>query len=163
MNYGEIARWSVVASSLAFAIVLIWGMRRFAIPAIAAANEAKNLELAHAEARLTEIRLQVERLRGSSADAESDAAAIRARGEEQARRESAAALEEARSGGERVLRNAHGELERARAAASESLRNEFLEKALARARDEAAKRVTPGVNSELVDRFVNTLGHGGLN
>ena len=163
MNYGEIARWSVVASSLAFAIVLIWGMRKFAIPAIAAANEAKNQELAQAEARLAEIRSHVERLRGSSADAESDAAAIRARGEEQAQREAEAALAEARSAGERALRNAQGELERARAAARQSLQNELLEKALARARGEAAKRVTPAVNSELVDRFVNTLGHGGLN
>lgn len=163
MNYEAIAVWSQVISSILFLAVLIWMFVKLIIPLVMTAQKNKNDEIARAEQRRDAAKARLEELRSSTGDADADAAAIKERAGAQAEREVQSAVAEAAAAGERALRNAQGELERARAAASESLRNEFLEKALARARDEAAKRVTAGVNSELVDRFVNTLGHGGLN
>ncbi|MFN2527777.1 MAG: hypothetical protein ABR584_03575 [Candidatus Baltobacteraceae bacterium] len=163
MNYGEIARWSVVASSIAFALVLIWGFRKLAVPAIAASNEAKNQEIAQTEKRLAGMKAQVEELKGNLASADSDASAIRARGEEQAEREREAALAEAKAAGERALRSAEGELERARIAAREQLRDEFASKALHSARTQAAQKASPVVNQQLVGRFIESIDHGGLN
>lgn len=158
MNYGEIARWSVVASSIAFAVVLIWGFRKLGVPAIAKAQEAKNQEIAAAEARVQRMKAQVEGLQGQLASADSDAAAIRQRAEEQAQRERVAMLEEAKRSGERVVQNAEGELTRARAAARVALRNELVSSALELARKEASARIDESVNAQLVDRFMRSIG-----
>ena len=163
MNYGEIARWSVVASSIAFAIVLIWGFRKLGVPAIAASNEAKNQEIVQAEARLSQMKAQAEQLKGSLASADSDATAIRARAEEQAQREREAALAEAQAAGERALRNAEGELDRARVSAREQLREELLSKALQSARTQAVQKSDRAVNQQLVERFIDSIERGGLN
>lgn len=163
MNYEAIATWSQVVSSVLFMAVLVWMFVKLIIPLVMTAQKNKNDEIARAEERRDAAKARLSELRASTGDADADATAIKERAVAQAERELQAAVAEAGDAGERALRNAQGELERARAAARQSLQNEFLEKALARARGEAAKRVTPAVNSELVDRFVNTLGHGGLN
>ena len=163
MNYAEIARWSVVASSVIFGIMLVWGFRKFAVPMITASAKAKNEEIGTAERHLQEMRAKVDQLRAHVADADADAASIRARGTEQARREHDLIVSEAEAAGERALRNASGELERARAAAREQLREELLEKALQSARQEAQTRVTPSVNAQLLDRFIGSIERGGLN
>ena len=163
MNYAEIARWSVVASSIAFAIVAVWGFRKLAIPAIAASSEAKNNELAVAEARLEKMRAKVVALQAALATADAEAASIRTRAQEQSERERAAALEESKVAGERVIRNAQGELDRARAAAGEALRDEFLQRALEEARTQATHKADASVNARLLDRFIESIQHGGLN
>lgn len=163
MNYAEIARWSIIASSIAFAIVVVWGFRKLGVPAIAASNAAKNEEIAQSERRLEAMKAKVAALQTDFASADADAAAIRARAQEQAKRENDAAVQEAKAGGERVLQNAQGELERSRTAARETLRHDLLEKALQAARTEAAKRADPALNARLLDRFIDSLHHGGLN
>lgn len=163
MNYAEIARWSIIASSIAFAVILVWGFRKLGVPAIAASNDAKNREIAQSEQRLAAIKARVAAQQADFASADSDAAAIRARAQEQANREHDAALQEAKAGGERVVQNARGELERSRAAARDALRDELLAKALHEARAQAAKRADPAVNARLLDRFIDSLDRGGLN
>lgn len=163
MNYEAIAVWSQVVSSFLFMAVLVWMFVKFLIPVVMTAQKNKNEEIARAEQHRDAARARLEELRASVGAATADAGAIKERATSQAQRELESAVAEAKAAGERALRNAEGELERARAAARESLRNEFLDKALVRARQEAAKRVTPGVNSQLVDRFVNSLDRGGLN
>ncbi|MDQ6931435.1 MAG: hypothetical protein M3126_12300 [Candidatus Eremiobacteraeota bacterium] len=163
MNYAEIARWSIIASSIAFAVILVWGFRKLGVPAIAASNDAKNREIAASEQRLAAIKARVAAQQADFASADSDAAAIRARAQEQANREHDAALQEATAGGERVVQNARGELERSRAAARDILRDELLAKALHEARAQAAKRADSAVNARLLDRFIDSLDRGGLN
>ena len=163
MNYGEVARWSVVASSFFFAILIIWGFRKLAIPAISAAQEAKNQEIAMAEMRLQQMKAQVAELQSHLASADADAQAIRGRSQEQARRERDAALQEAKLAGERALHSAQGELERARIAAREILRDELASKALQVARSQAAAKSDSSVNAKLLDRFIDTIERGALN
>lgn len=163
MSYGEIARWSVVASSLFFAILIVWGFRKLAIPAITAAQEAKNQEIAMAELRLQQMKVKAEELRAQLASADLDAQAIRQRSREQAQREREAAVQEAKLAGERALRNAEGELGRARIAAGEALREDLLNKALQLARTGAAEKSDRAVNAKLVDRFIDTIERGALN
>ena len=163
MNYEAIAIWSQVASSILFLVVLVWMFRKFIIPVVMTAQKNKNEEIARAEQRRDAAKVKLEELRATIGNADEDAEAIKQRAVAQAERELAAAVAEAKAAGERALHNAQGELDRARAAARETLRNEFVDKALVRAREEAAKRVTPAVNAQLVDRFVETLERGGLN
>lgn len=163
MNYEAIAIWSQVASSILFLVVLVWMFRKFIIPVVMTAQKNKNEEIARAEQRRDAAKVKLEELRATIGNADEDAEAIKQRAVAQAERELAVAVAEAKAAGERALHNAQGELDRARAAARETLRNEFVDKALVRAREEAAKRVTPAVNAQLVDRFVETLERGGLN
>lgn len=163
MNYEAIAVWSQVVSSVLFMAVLVWMFVKLIIPLVMTAQTNKNEEIARAEARRDAAKTRLEELRAHTGNADADAAAIKERASAQGQRELQTALAEAKEAGERALRNAAGELDRARAAAREALRNELLDKALTRAREEASKRVTPSVNAALVERFVNSIDHGGLN
>jgi len=157
MNYDEIAKWSQIISALLFMVVLVWLWARFIQPAIIAAQQNKNKQIAEAERHRDEAKAALEALRNEIDTAKHDAQLIRQRADVQAKRESDATVSEAREAGERSLRNAQGELERARAAAREQFRDRLANEALALARKEAATRVDAGMNAKLVDRFVASL------
>lgn len=159
LNYEEIAKWSDIVSAILFIAVLVWLWVKFIQPAIVAAQQNKNKQLAEAERHRDEAKAALEALRTEIAGAERDAAMIRQRAEEQAKREAEAIVAETRETGERTLRSAQGELTRARAAARDSLRDQFAEAALALARKEAAARVDSGMNAKLVERFVTSLSN----
>ncbi|MBV9270248.1 MAG: hypothetical protein JO165_04085 [Candidatus Eremiobacteraeota bacterium] len=161
--WAEIARWSVVASSVIFAMFLVWMFRKFIVPAIEAAQRAKNEEIAAAERHLADANERCAQLEAEVARADSDAAAIRRRGEEQGGVEYQATVREATEAGERALRNAGGELDRARAVAREQLRTKLVERALDIADARAAERVDANVNERLIKEFVNSLQRGGSN
>lgn len=163
MNYEAIALWSQVISSVLFLVVLIWMFNKFAIPAVLKAQQSKNDEIARTEQHRDQAKAAVAVLKMEMGEAEHDASAILERAKAQAEREHETAVEEAKAAGERALRSAAGELERAREAARVRLRNELAEKALELARGDARKRLTPDLNAQLVDRFIATLDHGGLN
>ena len=163
MDYVEIAKWSQVISSVLFICVLVYLWVKFIQPAIEAAQQNKNKQIAETERHRDEAKAAVETLHGEIDSAKRDAELIRGRAEEQAKHEAEAIVSETRQAGERALRNAQGELERARAAARQQLRDEMAEKALVLARKEAEERVDGNVNAQLVQRFVVSLEHGGRN
>jgi|SRR5947209_1822131 len=156
----QVALWSQVAGSVAFLIVLILMFRKYMIPAVLANQAARNAQLAEAEARRVRVQTEAAQARGEIEAADRDAAEIRNRVARVTERDRAHALDEAKAEGERLVRNAEGELERARLAARDRLRIELIEKALAKARAQAAGRVSDGVNKALVDATVDDLARG---
>ncbi|HEY6237515.1 MAG TPA: ATP synthase F0 subunit B [Candidatus Elarobacter sp.] len=156
----QIALWSQVAGSVAFLIVLILLFRKYLIPAVDANEKARNAQLAEAEARRTRIQTEAAQARGEIEVADRDAAEIRTRVVRVIERDHAHAVAEATAEGERLVRNAEGELERARLAARDRLRIELIEKALAKARAQAAGRVSDAVDKALVDKTVADLARG---
>ncbi|MGZ3498249.1 MAG: F0F1 ATP synthase subunit B family protein [Vulcanimicrobiaceae bacterium] len=162
MNYTEIAIWSQVASAVLFiaAMVVIW--IKYIQPAVLAAQENHNKQIAEAERHRDEAKAILDSLQGEIEAAQRDAASIKERAQTQAEREREAAIAEAKAAGERALRNAQAELDRSRAAARVQLRHELLDKALDLARKEAAERVDATVNAKLVDEFVHYLERGAL-
>ena len=156
----QIALWSQVAGSVAFLIVLILLFRKYLVPAVDANEKARNAQLAEAEARRTRIQTEAAQARGEIEAADRDAAEIRTRVVRVIERDHAHAVEEAKAEGERLVRNAEGELERARLAARDRLRIELIEKALAKARTQAAGRVSDAVDKALVDKTVADLARG---
>ncbi|MBC5815830.1 MAG: hypothetical protein GIW97_04735 [Candidatus Eremiobacteraeota bacterium] len=163
MNYEAIAVWSQVVSSILFLIVLIWMFNKFAIPAVLKAQQSKNEEIARTEQHRDQAKATADTLRLQMGAAQVDAKAILERAKEQGKREHETVVEQAKAAGERALHNAAGELDRAREAARVQLRNELAQKALELARSDARTRVTPGVNAQLVERFTQSIEHGGLN
>lgn len=163
MDYVEIAKWSQIISSILFLCVLVYLWLKFIQPAIEAAQQNKNKQIAEAERHRDEAKGAVQSLQGEIEGAKRDAELIRQRAETQAKHEADAIVMESQQAGERALRNAQGELERARAAAREQLRNEFAERALTLARQEAEQKVDGNINAQLVQRFVASLEHGGGN
>lgn len=161
--WAEIARWSVVASSIIFAVFIVWMFRKFIVPAIDAAQRAKNEEIALAERHLADAKERVVQLQTEVARADSDAAAIRRRGEEQGTVEYQATVRDARDAGERALRNAGGELDRARAAGREKFRTKLVDRALEVASTRATERVDGAVNQRLVEGFMHSLERGAGN
>ncbi len=157
MNYEEISKWSDIVSALLFMGVLVWLWVKFIAPAVFAAQENSNRQIAEAERHRDEAKAALEALRSEIESAKHDAQLIAARASDQAQRESETQLREAREAGERVLRNAGGELDRARAQARETLRDELAEKALTSARARARQLVDSRMNSELAQRFVADL------
>ncbi|MDQ6822922.1 MAG: hypothetical protein M3Z07_00275 [Candidatus Eremiobacteraeota bacterium] len=160
MNYELIALYSQVIGALFFAVAMIFIWTKFVQPAVIAAQAASNRQIAEAERRRDEAKVALDSLQGEIGAAETDAAAIKARAGASARIEIEKATREARESGERSLRNAQGELARSRIAARERMRDEMLDAALALARGEAAARITPEVNTRLVDTFVKSLERG---
>jgi F-type H+-transporting ATPase subunit b len=156
----QVALWSQVAGSVAFLIVLILLFRKYLIPAVQANQKARNAQLAEAEARRTRIQTEASQARGEIEAADRDAAEIRNRVARVVERDHAHAVDEAKAEGERLVRNAEGELERARLAARDRLRVELIEKALAKARAQAAGRVSDAVNTALVETTVADLARG---
>jgi F-type H+-transporting ATPase subunit b len=158
--FEQIALWSQVAGSVAFAIVLVLMFRKYLIPAVKANQDARNAQLADAEARRARIQAEAGKARGEIEAADRDAAEIRSRVERVTERDRTHMLDEAKAEGERLVRNAEGELERARLAARDRLRVELIEKALAKARADAAGRVSGAVNQALVEATVADLTRG---
>lgn len=155
--YAQIALWSQVASSVLFLGVLAWLWFKFLQPAILAAQERYNKQVAEAERHRDEAKAALDLLQNEIDGAARDAAAIKARADAQAVREHDATVAEAREAGERTLRDAQAEFARTLAAARERLREELLDKALAAARQEAARRVDASIDARLVDVFVGSL------
>jgi F-type H+-transporting ATPase subunit b len=163
VNYEEIAKWSQIISALFFYAVIAWLWFKFISPALQTAQASKNKQIAEAERHRDEAKAALEALRHEIEGAKHDAGLIRARADEQARREASTIVEESREAGERALRNAQGELDRARAAARAGLRTEFVDKALALARADAERKVDASLDTQLVDRFAAALERGGKN
>jgi F-type H+-transporting ATPase subunit b len=153
--FAQIALWSQVAGAIAFVVVVVLLFRKYLMPAVKANQDARNAEIAEAEARCERLKAQAD-LRA----AESDAAEIRSRIAVVEKREREKAIADAKHEGERLLTNAQGELSRARMAAMDRLRIELIEKALQRARVEAAQRVDDTTNSRLVEQVVDDLTRG---
>jgi F0F1-type ATP synthase membrane subunit b/b' len=158
--YVQIAVWSQVASSALFLCVLAWLWFKFIQPAIMAAQERYNKQIAEAERHRDEAKATLDVLQSEIDGAAHDAELIKARAEAQASREYDAAVAETREAGERAVRNAQAEFARTLAAARDRLRVELLDKALNQARQEAAQRVDAALNARLVDRFVGSLERG---
>lgn len=163
IDYDAIAKYSQVVGFVLFAAATVWVWMKFLAPAIRSAQANTNRQIAEAERHRDEAKGALDALRREIEGAKHDASLIRARGEEQARREASAIVAEARESGERSLRNAQGELDRARAAAREAMRAEFAEKALRLALADAPSRIDAATNAELVERFSRSLERGGGN
>lgn len=163
MNYTAIAEYSQIASAVLFVIAMAWIWVKFIAPAVIAAQQNANAQLAQAERHRDEAKAQLESLRGETDAAKRDAIAIKHRVEAQAKAECEAMLAEAQRAGERAVANAQGELDRSRAAARERLRDELLDQALTLARTQAHERVDAGVNAQLVGSFLNNLERGARN
>jgi F0F1-type ATP synthase membrane subunit b/b' len=161
MNYTAIAEYSQIASAVLFLAVLVWIWVKFIQPAVVAAQQNANAQLAEAERYRDQAKAQLESLRGEIDNAQRDAVAIKQRVEAQAKAECDAMVADARRAGERTIANAQGELERSRVAARERLRDELLDQALTLARTQAEQRVDAGMNAQLVGAFLSSLEHGG--
>jgi F0F1-type ATP synthase membrane subunit b/b' len=163
MNYEEIAKWSDIISAILFVVVLVYLWVKYIQPAVLAAQEKSNALIAEAERHRDEAKAALGVLQREVESAKHDAELIRQRAQEQAKREAAAMVADAKATGERALHNAQGELERARAAARQTVRVELAEKALDLARKQAGARVDGTVNTKLVQSFVAALERGGAN
>ncbi len=160
--YAHLALWSQVGGSVAFFIVVIYLWRRFLSPAIVAAQQRKNDELAEGERRRDKAKEQLEETQRQVGTVESDVRAIRTRAERDAAAEREKLLSEAKLEGERLVRNAEGEPDRLRRAARETLRDELVAQALTIAR-EAATKVDASTNARLIDEALAAAEHGGKN
>ena len=163
MEYEQIAIWSRIICTVAFFAALFWVFRKFLLPALASAQAARNETIAGAERRRAEARQKAEDARRDVAEADVDAVGIIGRAEEQSRHERTRLLADADETGKRLVRNAEGELDRALFAARQQMRTEFIDKALARAEQEATRKVDANLNARLVEDFVKRLEHGGRN
>ncbi|MDQ6931892.1 MAG: ATP synthase F0 subunit B [Candidatus Eremiobacteraeota bacterium] len=160
MNYEAISTWSQVTSAVLFAVVLVWMFRKFLTPAIVAAQQARNNEIAVAEERRDRAHSALASMQHVIADAQKDADLIRERAKADALREREEALAQAREAGARSISNARGELQRSRVTAREVLRGDLVEKALEIARSQASNTVDSSLNARLVSRLVDTLERG---
>jgi len=155
--YVKIALWSQIAAAALFICVLAWLWVKFFQPAVLAAQERQNKQIAEAERHRDEAKAMMDLLHTQMDGAAHDAEAIKERATAQAKREYDAAVAEAKDAGERALANAQGELQRARASAREQLRREILDRALTQARQDAERRVDAPVNARLVNDFLGSL------
>lgn len=158
MFYVHAAIWSQVAAAILFLIVLGWLWFRFIQPAVLAAQENANKNIAEAERHRDEAKATLDLLKNEIDGAVHDADLIAKRAASQATREYESTVGEARESGERALQNARGELDRARASSRDRLRIDLLEKALVRARVDATSRVDAALDARLIDRFSASLG-----
>jgi F-type H+-transporting ATPase subunit b len=155
--YVRIALWSQVVAAVLFIAFLVWIWVKYLQPAVLAAQERQNKQIAEAERHRDEAKATLDLLRNQITGAAHDADAIKARAQAQAKREFDAAVAGAKDAGERSLTNARGELDRARASAREQLRREILDRALAQARQDAGRRVDAPTNARLVNNFLGSL------
>ena len=160
MSLENLAMWSQIGGAVIFLVCafLIWN--KWLAPGIRAYQQAKNAELADAEAFREKMRADLDAAHAEVARAEEDVQEIHSRIDIVVNREHERTLAEANAEAERIVRNAEGELERARLAARDRLRIEFIEKALARARERAPQRVGDELNHALVVRTVDDLSRG---
>lgn len=155
--YVRIALWSQVVAAVLFIGFLVWIWVKYLQPAVLAAQERQNKQIAEAERHRDEAKATLELLRNQIDGAAHDAEAIKARAVAQAKREYDAAVAEAKDAGERALANSKGELDRARASARDQLRREILDRALSQARRDAERRVDAPTNARLVSDFLGSL------
>ena len=155
--YVRIALLSQVVAAALFIAFLVWIWVKYLQPAILAAQERQNKQIAEAERHRDEAKAMLDLLRNQINGAAHDADAIKQRAVAQAKRECDAAVADAKDAGERALANAQGELQRARAAARDQLRREILDRALAQARQDAERRVDASTNARLVNNFLGSL------
>jgi ATP synthase F0 subunit b len=155
--YAQIAVWSQVVASILFVSIMLWLWFKYLQPAILAAQDRNNKQIAEAERHRDEAKAALEVLRGEIGTAGHDATLIVERADEQAQREHDATIEQARDAGERSIRNAQLEFDRAMVSARDRLRDELASKALDRARELARAKVDAAENAVLVDRFVTNL------
>ena len=160
MNLELLAQWSQIAGAAIFVVVTIAVWRRWIAPAIQNYQEAKNADLAAAEARRDRMRSEADEARADAAQAEAEARTIGERAKSDADAERKRILAEAQEESERLVRNANGEIARARMAARDRLRIEFIEKALIRARSQAADTLDDAANESLIEETVDTLVRG---
>lgn len=158
--FESISKWSQILGAIAFLAMIVWLFRKYMLPAVAANEVARNLELVQGEERRDTFRAQIAQARGLVEAADRDATSIKERAVTDAARERERILTEAQHEGARVVKNAEGELERGRLVARDQLRIAFIEKALARARTLAAERLDPAANQQLVNDTVTTLTTG---
>ncbi len=155
--YVSVAIWSQVVSAVLFIAVLVWLWVKFITPAILAAQDRQNKQIAEAERHRDEAKAMLDLLRNDIESAGRDAEAIKGRVESQAVRECEGIAADAREAGERSIRGAQASFSGMLAAARDRFRGEMLEKALARAREEAASRVDDALDARLIDRFAASL------
>jgi F0F1-type ATP synthase membrane subunit b/b' len=139
---------------------LIWLWFKFLQPAILSAQDRHNKQIAEAERHRDEAKASLDLLHDEIDGAARDAQSIQERADAQAVREYEATVAEAREAGERAARDAQAEFGRALVAARDRLKIELLDKALAHARDEAARRVDAPANTRIVEEFVTSLERG---
>jgi F0F1-type ATP synthase membrane subunit b/b' len=156
-TYQHISDWSQIVAAILFVGVLVWLWVKYIMPAILTAQDRHNKQIAEAERHRDEAKAALDVLRGEIDTAGHDAHLIVERADEQAQREHATTIEQAREAGERSMRNAQLEFDRAIDAAKERLRDELAGKALDRARERAEARVDASENAALVDRFLTSL------
>ncbi len=160
MSLETLAQFSQIIGAVVFLIAIVWIWSKFIAPGVKSYQQAKNAELAQAEARREQMRKDVEAARAEVAGADEDCREIRARIDIVNERDKRKTVELAKHEAERIVRNAEGELERARLAARDRLRIEFIEKALAKARADAPARVTGSTDRALVQSTVDDLARG---
>ncbi|HEY1429323.1 MAG TPA: hypothetical protein VGF18_07100 [Candidatus Tumulicola sp.] len=156
-TYAMIAVWSQVVASILFVGIMAWVWLKYIQPAILAAQDRHNKQIAEAERHRDEAKAALDVLRGEIDTAGHDAKLIVERADEQAQREHVATIEQTRDAGERSIRNAQLEFDRAMVSAKDRLRDELASKALDRARELAQAKVDASENAALVDRFVTSL------
>ena len=154
--YTQLAVWSQVAGSAAFAVVMLYVWIKFVAPAVRASQGRKNAELVELEHKRDAAKAEIERANRALVDVAGDVQAIRARGKSDAVVVRERILREATSEGERIVRNAEGELERGRAAGRETLRERLIARAVEIARHSAAA-LDEATNERLVGEVVSSV------
>ena len=160
MSLETLAQWSQIAGAVIFVILAVVLWNKYLSPAVKSYTASRNAELQQTEERRERLKREADEAVAAVAAAERDASEIRGRVDGEAGRDRAKALAEADAEAARIVRNAEGELERARLAARDRLRIEFIEKALARAREEAPRRISGAVDEKLVESTVADLTRG---
>jgi F0F1-type ATP synthase membrane subunit b/b' len=155
--YLQIAQWSQIVSSIVFIGALVFVWFRWLMPVFLAAQERSNLQIAQAERHRDEVKAALEALREDIDGARRDAELIEQRAAARAEHDREALLKETAQAGERTLADAARELSRARAAARLQLRDEIVARALALAREDARKLVSPSFDERFVERFPGSL------
>ncbi len=156
----QLALWSQIIGALAFLAAMIWIFQKYLLPAVGAAERAKNAAIREAEDRRDRAKGDVIAARAELDQAERDAVAIRARVVGEAQRERERIIAETLDGGERLVRNAEGELDRARLAGRARLRDDLVRRALEIAREQAPGKLDPALNARLVGDVVARLERG---
>ena len=157
MDYQQLSIYSVVASAILFAAVIIWGFNKYLTPAVLSAQKARNEEIAEAEKRRDEAVRLATKLREEHVKLTAALAETRVRAEAEAKHERERILAEARHEGERLVHHADGELDRARVAAQAELQTRLMHLALEKARARAYQEVNTDVDSGITKRFLDQL------
>lgn len=156
-EYQAYAVWSVVASSVIFALVIVFVFSKYLAPAIAAAQQARNEQIAAAERERDRALAELQALRGEQLQLDESLAQMRLRAQSEAKSERERIIHEAQTEGDRLIRNAEGELDRSRAAAKSDFQAELLSKAIVRARERAAREIDEQRDARIIGAFAQSL------